>query len=289
MVRLQLVRPLVCAHVLALLCLVATQLDAQAIVPVAKDGIVTVDASRARVEVEGWNRAELSVEDRGDVEARPTPSGAMVRSIRSGDAPLRLRVPASARLVIRGTSGNVSVRNISGDVDVNVRTGDVSISGVSGRVHINGISCDVVLRDATGGLRMVTVSGDLDATALQGPVEINTTSGDIDIRDGRATSLRIETLNGEVSYHGVLPARQISRISTHNGDVGIHLDPGANLLIQLSTFSGKVSAQTPLQLLPSNPDEPKGMRRLQLGDGGGPTVAISTFNGNIVISHARNP
>jgi DUF4097 and DUF4098 domain-containing protein YvlB len=269
-------------------------LAAQATLAVERTGVVVVDASRGEVHIVGWDRSEVSLEGNNAHEAIRTTSGAQVRRVRgraAEDQPLHVRVPRGFRVVLNGSSNDVTIRDIEGDVEVGVNIGDVMMERIGGRVRVTGIRGDIGLVDVASGVNVSTASGDVTMRNVRGTVRVTTTGGDIMLTEAKVQSVGLETMNGDVLFSGVLADAGRSSVSTHSGGVRLELPSDARAQVEMQSFSGRITSQLPLVLLPRTSDkEHEGVRRLQLGREGGAVLSISTFSGNIEIVRigARN-
>jgi DUF4097 and DUF4098 domain-containing protein YvlB len=282
-------RPLRSAHLFAaaLLLWMPSVVDAQRTLSLPRTAIIVISVPSGRVEVRGWDRAELSIEGNSAFEAARTTSGAQVRRVArntGGDGVLRIRVPSGSRVVLELSSGNAEVSEVEGDVEVRSTSGDVTLRRIGGRTIVNTISGDLRVSGASADVQVKTVSGDVEIDGVRGDVDITTTSGDVALRDARVRSLRIATLSGDVTFAGTLQDRARNTISTHSGDVRLHVADDARLQIDLRTFNGRISSRAPLVLLPSSGRSgSESTQRLQLGSAGGPTIDITTFTGDITL------
>jgi hypothetical protein len=276
------------------IALLPVSLAAQATLSVPQVGVLVIDAGRGMVQISGWERAELSLEGNRSHEAVRTSSGAQVRWLRgrgADDVPLRVRVPKGFRIVLNGSSNDVTVQDIEGDVEVGVNSGDVTMERIGGRVRVTSIRGDIGLVDVANGVQVATSSGDVVMRNVRGAIRVSTTVGDVMMTEARVHSLDVETMNGDVLFSGQLSDAGRSTLSTHSGAVRLELAPDARAQVEMQSFSGRITSQLPLVLLPrTNQKDNDGVRRLQLGREGGAVLSISTFSGNIEIVRigARN-
>ena len=148
-------------------------------------------------------------------------------SFSGGDA--TLHVPDGCNIIFNNVSGDVEMEGLRlNKLDLDVVSGDIEMEDVtSERMKVNTVSGDVDMDDVCVGqtLKIEAVNGDVDAGHIScKDVGINTVNGDIELglnayRDQvqyKVTSLfhektsgnsdceyklRIDTVNGEISYH----------------------------------------------------------------------------------------
>jgi DUF4097 and DUF4098 domain-containing protein YvlB len=269
-------------------------LSTQGTLTVPQVGVLVIDAGRGSVHIIGWERAELSLEGNNSHEAVRTTSGAQVRRVRgqgAEDELLKVRVPKAFRVVLNGSSNDVTVQDIEGDVEVGVNSGDVTMERIGGRVRVTGIRGDIGLVDVAGGVQVSTSSSDVTMRNVRGAVRVSTTAGDVMMTESRVHSLDVETMNGDVLFSGQLSDAGRSTLSTHSGSVRLELASDARAQVEMQSFSGRITSQLPLVLLPrTKGKDSDDVRRLQLGREGGAVLSISTFSGDIEIVRigARN-
>jgi hypothetical protein len=279
------------APLFAALALVSsTHLSAQSSLTLPQGAVVDITERRGNVEVRGWDRSEVMLSGNNSHEVVQTSSGAQVRRIRGrdSDATLRVNVPRTSRILVNAASNDIDVRDIESDVEVRSNSGDVTMNRIGGRVRITSIASDIRLSGIANGARVSTISGDVEMIDARGDIQVGTTGGDISIGASRVSSLQLETMNGEVQFAGSIADGARSSVSTHNGDVRLELAADARAMIVMRSFRGRVTSQIPLTLLPSEErKQGDAAYRLQLGREGGPSLAITTFGGDIDLVRAR--
>ena len=193
-----------------------------------------VDASpNGGVDVEAWDRDEISIEAkvsthaRDDGEARRMAEeievvvdGGRVRT----DAPrfeggrrgwsvsYRVRVPRRTDLDLSSTNGGLSVAGVSGDIELSTTNGGLNLSDVSG---------DVRGRSTNGGIDATLSGSRWDGSGL----DLRTTNGGIELAvpDGYSARLEAGATNGgyEIDFPVTVEGRvNPRRLSVDLGDGG---------------------------------------------------------------------
>jgi DUF4097 and DUF4098 domain-containing protein YvlB len=229
-------------------------------VPSAKS--VTVRTTSADIAVENVTGTVVGQSTSGDVQVTGSPSSVEGRST-SGD--VRITV---------GRSGTVRATSTSGDVVVR---GEVRES-----VNVESVSGDVDVAGATPEVRAKTVSGDLTLRGVTGRVSASTVSGDATVRDSRIQFGSFETVSGNFSYDGDLPARAAFNIQSHSGNVRLRIPASAAAEFDVRTFSGSVQNQLGPTAERTSRYGPGRELRFTSGAGGG-LISLKTFSGNISI------
>jgi hypothetical protein len=143
---------------------------------------------------------------------------------RHRSAVVSLAVPAGARVEVGVIGAGAVVSGIRGRTDVRGVTGDTTLVGLSGEVHAD------------------TVSGDVEAQAVTGALRFKSVSGDLTVVDGAGTSVRAESVSGDMVVD-LDPAERPAdiRLTTVSGEVAIRLPHPANAQVEANTLGGAVS------------------------------------------------
>ena len=244
------------------------------------------------------------------------PKGASIEAHgRSGDFDIN---GVNGAIDINSDSASVRLEDIGGDVTVDVRGSDVLRAvKVKGSVELKGRGSDIDLQDVAGqvtingtftgnsqlhnlakALRIVTpytefsaekvsdlrvTLGNLNGTDLTGPVRMTSSrSWDVNLTNF-TNSLDISLNGGDVDLRpGLLPLAKMD-VHSRNGHIELALPQSAKFDLTATSSRGSVDNEfgAPLKL------EPTGRRGATLrGSNGGPSVNISTDNGQIVVRSA---
>jgi DUF4097 and DUF4098 domain-containing protein YvlB len=244
---------------LAMLALTTSALargaDFERTVPAAEKGAVDISSVSGRVEVTGWDRAEVAVHaelgegERVDVSTDHDRTGVKVvfpHISSHGDVMLRVQVPKGSELTISGTSADVETRGVSGAQRLNTVSGDITaelagsdleLKTISGSVHLKG-------HGQPAHLRISTVSGDVSLEHGAGDLEAGTTSGQLVISLDSARSVRVRSTSGDLRFNGAL-ARDVNfEASSVSGSLHVHASAEGGYAYELSSFSGDLSTCT---------------------------------------------
>jgi DUF4097 and DUF4098 domain-containing protein YvlB len=229
-------------------------------VPAQKD--VGVQTTSADVAIENSTGTVQGQSTSGDVTITGNPASVTGRST-SGD--VRVTVGSSARVNASSTSGDVVVRgNIRESVSVESVSGDVDVSGATPEVRAKTVSGDVVLRGVTGRVSAGTVSGDAH------------------VRDSRIQFGAFETVSGNFTFDGELPARAAFNIQSHSGTVEMRIPSNTSAEFDVRTFSGDIRNELGPDAERTSRYGPGRELRFTAGSGGG-LVSLKTFSGNVRI------
>jgi hypothetical protein len=241
------------------------------------------------------------------------PKGATVEAHgRAGDFDIS---GVSGSVDITSDSASVRLEDIGGDVVVEVRGGDIMRAAkVKGSVELKGRGSDIDLQDIAGPvtingtftgnsqlhnlakpLRIITpytefsaekvtdmrvTLGNLNASDLTGPVRMTSSrSWDVSLTNF-TSSLDINLNGGDVDLRpGLLPLAKMD-VRSRSGHIELALPQGSKFDLTATSSRGSVDNEfgEPLKL------EPTGRRGATLrGSNGGPSVNISTDNGQVTV------
>lgn len=168
------------------------------------------------------------------------------------------------KLSQKGNRIEISV-NPSTDAEIEVKVPSASSAKVS---TVNG---KIAVRGLTGELELHNTNGRIVASDVSGPVSASTVNGKV------------------VAELSATPAREEMAFSTLNGDVDVTLPEGFGADLALSSGNGSIYSDFELvvgagERAPSR--HPVGKKMSGKINGGGPTIMLRTFNGDIVL-HER--
>ena len=249
-------------------------------------GIVSGD-----IIVTGWTRPEAHIVARvqdGDLESTISASRISIhtrsRRRRTGEARYELHVPIGTRVQASSVSGDVRVTATAGEVQVNTTSGAVEVIDASDRVTIGTVSGDIHATRVRGNTRIHTTSGDLELDNITGDLSVQAVSAEVKLRRMAASRVRVETVNGDITYSGSIEGNGTYDFSAHSGDVVLQLPSNIGATLDLQTYSGDISSSFPLTLQPGERSRSRSGRKMQFTIGnGGAHITVQTFSGDITI------
>jgi len=251
---------------------------------------VVVQNLSGSVEVRTWDRAELAVEGWGEeiVHLGVERSGDRLvvgstdRKGRGLDVEVRLRVPAWASLEIRGRELEVDVSGTESELQVHTVEGAIVASRVSGVVTLTTVDGVIRVEDATGRIAARSRGDDVTLRRVRGEVEAHSGSGDVVLEEMSASSVRAETLDGDLRFQGSLSRGGSYWFSVHDGDADLTLPRGVGASVKVATFDGEFTSDFPVTLQRYGGG---GVFEFVLGDGGA-KLEIQVFDGEIHLLEA---
>lgn len=260
-------------------------------VALSRDGTVDLSLVSGEIIVSSWDRPQVKIEatsERGILrfDASPSRVALSVRSDRGdmGDTRYRVTIPATARLLARSVSGDISARG-AGSAEVNSVSGDIQLSDVTGRATVESVSGGVRAHGIGAGLRVSSVSGDLDVSGVTGDVDAHTVSGEIGLDQVKSSYVRTETVSGDTHFSGPLDPQGRYEFHSHSGDIQLGIPP-VGATFDIETFSGDVRSDYQMTLQPGSR---QGGRNMQFTiNGGGARVSARTFSGDVTIGRGTS-
>ena len=247
--------------VLALTCSIA--MPAHSATPINQTrpldlrGRVEIDNLKGRVEVRGWDRAEVRVTGslgdgvekfvlEGDGNVLRIKAEYPSRSNRAEPTILILQVPLRAELEIDTVSADIDVHGMaSREMSLESVSGDISANGAPGRAEVESVSGDIMLTFNSGNVDVSTVSGDLVLSGrLNGRVSLETVAGDVRVntRGERLASLKAGTVSGDIQAEMALADDGIVKMESVSGDLSLIMPRELSAHVSAESFSGDLKA-----------------------------------------------
>ena len=243
---------------------------------IGTDGLVALTMSDGDIRIRGVAGEDVRVRstDGSPLDGLVIERGERSLSIRAGrdldplvgrghgpSMDLELEVPASASVVIEGSSC------------------DIVADGLTGDQRYRSASGDLLVRDAQGSLTVEAMSGDIDITADgEARFDLRTVSGDLALRAGVIGSLRATTTSGDLGVAGRFDGPGPFTVETVSGDV--QFAPAGPVRVDVRTIAGDLHSE-----LPGRREEGNGRRSFIVGENG-PTIDVRSTSGDV---HIRRP
>ena len=251
---------------------------------------VEVRDLRGEVTVDTWDRATLEISGASGgaraVSVSRTGNRVLVeaagRRSRSTDIRLTLRVPSWVALDLQGRELDVTVRGVGGAVSVQNVSGDIRIAGTRGDLDLSSVESQIDVRDAHGSVRAQSQGGDVRLTRVVGDVDAGSGDGDVRMDGVQSSSVRAQTLDGDVYFAGPMAKGGTYTFSVHDGDVTLVIPRSTGARVKVATFDGEFSSEFPVTL-----QHYTGAGRFEftLG-GGGAEASIEVFDGEIRVQQS---
>jgi hypothetical protein len=206
------------------------------------------------------------------------PRSVNLDSIKSVSGSIKM-TDIDGRVVGRSVSGNVEAQRLGKEANVESVSGNVIASNVAGRTSASSVSGNAHAANIKGDLDAKSVSGNVQITGSEGYVKGESVSGNVFIGNSSPSDLKASTVSGSVQFDGKLNASGRYELKSHSGTVVINLPADSNFAVEASTFSGSIKSDFEMKLWGM-----EGAKSIKGTVGtGGPTVALSSFSGNVSI------
>ena len=196
---------------------------------------------------------------------------------------LELRVPALARVWIKGGSADIEASGVTGSLDLNIVGGSVRVSGNPRELIIESMDGGVTVNGSPEFARVKTATGDITLQGGGEDVTLTTVSGSIRASDGTLQRSRFESVTGPIVFAGDLARGGDAKFDTHSGAIELRLARRANAEIDAESITGSIENAWS-NARPSVGREGRGME-LGISSGmGGARVSIRSFKGSIKLA-----
>lgn len=266
-------------------------------VTIAKDGTVDLQLVSGEIIVNAGSGNQVRIHawsERGVLEFSASPSRVSLdvhsQRGRMGDTRYEVTVPVGVRLELKSVSGDITTHGVAGELEAGAVSGDIDVSDATGRVELTSVSGDITADRVSGEVRVDAVSGDVTISNVTGTLEVETVSGEMSIETAKVSSLRSETVSGELTYDGSLDPAGRYEFHSQSGDIRLRIPSSAGGNVRVETFSGSVDSDFPMTMQPGDHGMGEHPKRLEFTFGkGGSRITAETFSGDINIEKTGNP
>lgn len=123
-------------------------------------------------------------------------------------------------------------------VEVGVVGAGAVISGISGPTSVQGVNGDTTLVGLSGSVRADTVAGSVEAQSLSGDLKVNTVSGDLTVVEGSGSTVKADSVSGNMVLDLDPAAGADVRLSTVSGEIAIRIPEPGDAEVDASSMSG---------------------------------------------------
>lgn len=237
--------------------------------------IATWERNELRVRAEHGSRDRVTVEVRGSVVKVDANRRYGIPSFVEYD----LTVPRGMAMELGGIETEITVEGPVGDISASSVEGGITIRGATGTVSANSVEGDIVIQGGTGTIHVTGVDGEIRVSDAKGEVTVETVDSDITLENVDGTSVDAGTVDGTVTYRGIIHDAGRYRFTSHDGDVVLEVPEPINATISVATFEGSFEADPAfkVQLTQSRP----GKRFSFVLGNGSARIELESFDGSI--------
>jgi DUF4097 and DUF4098 domain-containing protein YvlB len=259
-------------------------------VPAELRGVVDISNVSGRIEVIGWDRAEVSVRgeldegvERVDVTSehgRTIVKVVLPHTGHHGDAELRVKVPKESEVNVSAVSAEVTTSGVLGEQRLNAVSGDITAE-FAGDLEVKTVSGEVRLKGhgQPARLHVSSVSGDVRLEHGAGDLEAGTVSGSLVVSLDSTKSVRARTTSGDLHFEGKLARGADFDATSVSGDLNVRASADGGYSFEARSFTGEITncfGAAPVERHHGPGHTLEGTR----GDGAG-HVRLKTMSGDI--------
>jgi len=263
----------------------------------SKSGAVELGLISGEITVTGWNRQEIKIvafTKRGTIETSLSSSRVALnlRGQRNGngswdnESRYELMVPVGTHVTANSVSGDIAIKATAGETEIGTVSGDVELVDAIDRISINTVSGDVRASKLRGRTRVEGVSAEIVLEDVTGDITAKAVSGDISLRGIKSSSVRAETVSGEITYEGAVSNTGTYEFNAHSGNVRIDMPSNTNAILALQTWSGDINSQFPMTMQTEDRGRKSKRMTFTIGSGSGAHISAETFSGDITIERS---
>lgn len=228
--------------------------------PLAATGHLEIGNVRGKVEVTGWDQAQVKLEgtlgagstlavsggsDNLSLRVKGGEAGWFGTSGPRSDSNLVLHVPRAAVLEVHVVSADarladvagatLKIESVSGDLVVATSSPEIDIDSVSGEVKLDAPS-----PNASARAHVQTVSGDVQARNLAGRIKLETVSGNLTCACAATSDLDGGSVSGDLDITAAPASGARVNLESMSGDIALRLPASVSAVFDVSTVSGSI-------------------------------------------------
>ena len=208
------------------------------------------------ISVKTWDKdlvkiaADHSLRDRVMLERTGSALRLKVKSRRWVPATVRYRItaPRWMKLELSGVNTDIDVEDSRGEVRAETVQGDITLKGSTGFASLSSIQGEIVAQEVHGRVEASSVNEGVRLENVVGPIVAESVNGGILILGAQSDSVDASTVNGPVTFEGLISDDGYYRFATHNGCIDVAMPERSNATLSLSTFSGGIDSSFPVTL-----------------------------------------
>ncbi|HVY80016.1 MAG TPA: DUF4097 family beta strand repeat-containing protein [Steroidobacteraceae bacterium] len=259
-------------------------------------GSVEISNVAGKLVITGWDKPEVAVHaelgpgvERVDLLSSGGRTIVKVvlpsMSFRDGDTDLEVHVPKQSEVQATAVSADLETSNLLGEQRLRTVSGALRAAFAGGAdFEAKTVSGDMRLRGAAaqpGTLRLGTVSGDIIVNGGAGEVEATSVSGDVRLEMQAASSVRLHSTSGDLTFRGALTEGGSIEAETMSGDVTLRPRAPGGFDYEATSFSGNIGNCFDQEAVATSRHGPGSRLTGSAGEGKGGRVRVKTMTGDI--------
>jgi DUF4097 and DUF4098 domain-containing protein YvlB len=217
------------------------------------NGSVEISNVAGSVNVTGWDRSEVEVighldEDVERVDVTTVGTRTTIKvvlprmSSSDSDAVLDVHVPKSSEINVSGVSANLKTSAMLGSQSLKTVSGDIRAELSGPMFQAKTVSGEMKLRGSgkVSNMRVETVSGDVLLERGAGDIEATTVSGALRLDLDPASSVRMRSTSGDLTFQGSLAPAATLDAETISGELNLRAGGKSGFEYEAMSFSGDI-------------------------------------------------
>lgn len=160
----------------------------------------------------------------------------------------RITAPRWMKLELSGVNTDIDIQDSHAEVRAETVQGDITLRGGIGFTSLSSVQGAIEARDVKGRVEASSVNERVRLTNVTGAIFAESVNGGIEIEEAHSDSVEASTVNGPVSFDGVVSDQGYYRFATHNGCIDVAMPEPSNATLSVSTFSGGIDSSFPVTL-----------------------------------------
>jgi len=160
----------------------------------------------------------------------------------------RITAPRWMKLELSGVNTDIDIQDSRAEVRAETVQGDITLRGGTGFTSLSSVQGAIEAQDVRGRIEVSSVNEHVRLTNVNGVIFAESVNGGIEIEGAHSDSVEASTVNGPVSFDGVVSDQGYYRFATHNGCIDVAMPEQSNATLSVSTFSGGIDSSFPVTL-----------------------------------------
>jgi DUF4097 and DUF4098 domain-containing protein YvlB len=260
-------------------------------VDVTRGSRLVLEGFSGAVTVRAWEKDSVRVQARHSnvnrVSIRTIKSTVSIQSEsttgRLGSVEYEISVPRWMPVAIEVTYDDITIEGTESDVSAETVRGDITIRGGSGSVKADSVEGRVEIEGAKGHVEAGSVNDLIRIERTVGEIAAETTNGEITLRQIQSAMVEATTVNGSITYEGLIADDGHYRLSTHNGNILVAIPDRSNVTFDVQTYNGSFSSELPVK---GSAAARRGGHGLYTLGSGSARMELESFGGSIKVRSA---
>jgi len=266
--------------------------------PMRPGGRLSVENFNGSVEISGWDQDTVDISgskyartpelrDSLKIEVEHTADSVYIRTVRPSErrgnmgAKYMIKVPKRTILDrISSSNGTIHALDIDGAARLKTSNGGVRAENLQGNLDAQTSNGGIDVQNLEGSAMLHTSNGRVHAEDVRGSFEAETSNGGINVRltkPAAGRTIKLETSNGGIELTAEALNQNEIHATTSNGGITLHLPANVNADLTANASNSSISTDFEVQ---TQGTLSKHHLEGKVGTGG-PTIDLSTSNGNI--------